>query len=494
MNNKKVFLNSISSITYQIAAVLGGIIIPRFVLLRYGSDANGAVNSIDQFLKIVSFLELGVGAVVQSSLYNPLVKDDKYLVSGIMVSARRFFRNIAKWLVLYVVILMIIYPTFLVKQFEVSYLESLVFVMSLSYFMQYFWGMTDGLLLRADQRGYVVFGIQTITILLNTVVSINLISMGYSIQYVKLATAMIYTLRPLVLRIYVCRNYEIDWHIKCTKEPIAQKWNGIAQHIASFVLDGTDVIVLTILTTVKEVSVYSVYNMILFGIKQLFISSMAGIQAQIGHLWAKNDKVALGETFNTMEWIVHTMVVFVFGCVAVTIIPFIKVYTYGINDVNYILPIFSLIITLANALHCMRLPYNIMILAAGHYKQTQHCYILAAMSNIIISCFLAYKIGIVGVAIGTLIAMTYQTLWMMVYVSKYLLVRPTKESIVHLLLDIIVLLLSFGLTARIEMTTISYFSWGLYAAKVAGVLFFIDFVVNYLLYKYMFKTCRNNRT
>jgi Na+-driven multidrug efflux pump len=116
------------------------------------------------------------------------------------------------------------------------------------------------------------------------------------------------------------------------------------------------------------------------------------------------------------------------------------------------------------------------------------------MSNIIISCFLAYKIGIVGVAIGTLIAMTYQTLWMMVYVSKYLLVRPTKESIVHLLLDIIVLLLSFGLTARIEMTTISYFSWGLYAAKVAGVLFFIDFVVNYLLYKYMFKTCRNNRT
>ena len=49
-----------------------------------------------------------------------------------------------------------------------------------------------------------------------------------------------------------------------------------------------------------------------------------------------------------------------------------QVYTAGINDANYIQPLFAVLLVLANAVHCLRMPYNLMILAGGHYKQTQN--------------------------------------------------------------------------------------------------------------------------
>lgn len=107
-----------------------------------------------------------------------------------------------------------------------------------------------------------------------------------------------------------------------------------------------------------------------------------------------------------------------FGCTGVLIVDFVRVYTYGINDADYIQPLFAVLITIANAGHCLRLPYNILILAAGHYKQTQSNYIIAMILNIVVSIATVKMWGLVGVAIGTLIAMAYQTVWMAKYDSK----------------------------------------------------------------------------
>ena len=45
--------------------------------------------------------------------------------------------------------------------------------------------------------------------------------------------------------IYVNNKYNIDYNIVYEEEPIKQKWNGIAQHIAYYVTNNTDTIVLS---------------------------------------------------------------------------------------------------------------------------------------------------------------------------------------------------------------------------------------------------------
>ena len=67
-------------------------------------------------------------------------------------------------------------------------------------------------------------------------------------------------------------------------------------------------------------------------------------------------------------------------------------------------PIFALIICLASAFYCYRLSYNSLILAVGHYKQTQGIFITAAIINMLTSILLVMKFGLVGVALGTLLS------------------------------------------------------------------------------------------
>lgn len=483
MRVKRLAKNTISSLFFQICTIICGFILPRLILLHYGSEVNGLVNSITQFLQIIAFLELGVGAVVQSSLYKPLADNDTENISKILVSAGKFFRRLAQILFVYIIGLMLFYPYIANQNFGYFYTAMLIAAMSISSFAQYYFGVVDRLLLTADQHGYIQYNAQTVTLLLNTFACTVLIRWGSSIQIVKLTTSLIYLLRPIYLRLYVNRHYSINRKITYTEEPIRQKWNGVAQHVAAVVLDGTDNIVLTVFASLSDVSIYSVYHLVVYGVKQLFTSLANGFSSLMGELWAKQELDNLHKTFGWIEWAIHSGVTFVFGCTGILIVPFVQVYTSGITDANYAQPLFAVLITIANALHCLRLPYNIMILAGGHYKQTQSNYIVAAILNIVISIITVKIWGLVGVAIGTLVAMLYQTIWMAIYDSKYLIKWPIQNFVKQVFVDVITVFVIYVFTYGIVLNKINYMSWIVLSIKVVTICFGIMVIINTIFYK-----------
>ena len=480
---KKLIWNTGSSLLYQVTAIICGFILPRLILSRYGSNVNGLVHSIAQFLNVIAFLDLGVGAVIQSTLYKPLAERDLQSVSRIVTSGQRFFRRIALILLGYVVVLTVVYPFGQLDTFDFLFTALLILAMSISLFAQYYFGIVDRLLLIADQHGFIPYFAQTITLILNTVACVIEFKLGASIQIVKLTTSLIFLSRPLILRWYVNRKYKVNRKIKLEGEPIKQKWNGLAQHIASIVLDGTDVIVLTVFSTLTNVSIYSVYHLVVHNIKTLFVSLTNGIQALMGELWAKQDEAKLRKFYGKVEWTLHTATIYVFGCTAILILPFVQVYTKGIQDANYWQPAFAYLITAANAGHCLRLTYNIMILSAGHFKQTQRCYIIATVLNLGISIICVFFWGLIGVAIGTLVAMVYQTIWMAIYNSKNLLKGTLSSFLKQVGVDLLTVASFYGATIWIKLRDISYLSWIIMAAEVAALAFAIVAIVNLIFYR-----------
>ena len=57
MRRKVAFINLVTSIGFQIINLLSGILIPRYIIIYYGSEVNGLVNSIVQFLNYISITE-----------------------------------------------------------------------------------------------------------------------------------------------------------------------------------------------------------------------------------------------------------------------------------------------------------------------------------------------------------------------------------------------------------------------------------------------------
>lgn len=489
--NKKLKLNTITSLALEVITIISGMILPRYILKQYGSETNGLVNSITQFLSVISFLELGIGAVVQSSLYKPLTEKDNDSISKIVVSAQKFFNRLALILACYIALLILIYPVINNSNFDFWYIALLIIAIGINLLGQYYFGIVNNLVLYADQFGFIHYSIQTLSIIANTVICVILIKNNFSIQVVKFASTLIYLIRPIILKIYVDKHYNINRKIKYTKEPIKQKWNGIAQHIAAVILNQTDAIVLTIFSTLSNVSIYSVYFIVINGVKTLIMSLTNGIQAIYGEYFAKNDRKNLNSFFEISEWLIHNGTVFLYGCTGLLIVPFVEVYTNGVTDVNYIQPLFAVLITLAHACHCLRLPYNMMILAAGHYRQTQHNYIIAAILNIVISIITVNMFGLVGVAIGTLVAMLYQTIWMAYYNSNNLLERPISVFFKQLSVDIIcvgfMFVVRFVFSSMFTLGNVNYFSWALLGVKTVIIVLLIMVLINCIFYKEKFE-------
>lgn len=484
---KKLAFNSLSSLIYQLIAIICGFILPRMYLTVYGSAVNGLITSITQFLGFISLCELGVGAVVQSALYKPLAENDTVGVSKIAISSERFFRRMAYILLAYTVLLMAFYPLKTIDSFEYGYTVLLILVMSVSTFAQYYFGMTYRLILSADQLGFIHYTVHSITLVLNTVCCIILMQANASVHIVKLVTSIIFLLQPICISLIARRRYHIDRKIVLSEEPIKQKWNGLTQHIASVVLGNTGTIVLTLMSTLENVSIYGVYHLVVNGVKQIVLSLTNGIQAMMGNMLVKNERKVLNQTFEFFEWIIHTGVTIIFAVTAFLIVPFVSVYTKGVTDVNYIVPTFAYLITLAQAAYCLRLPYNIMVLAAGHYKETQWSAIIEAGINIVISVLAVNSWGLIGVALGTIAAMLYRTVYLAWYLRSNIINRKFGYYLRHMVVNILTVAAFFLIVSLFasfySLTEQTYLEWIILAFKAGITCVLVAIPINLLCYR-----------
>lgn len=480
---KKLLLNTLTGLLKQAVTVVCGFILPRYMLLYYGSSVNGLISSMANFLSFISLLDMGVGAVVQANLYKPLAERDTDQMSRIIISSERFFRKLAYIFLAYIAVLCVVFSTAIDTSYDTWFTVSLLLIVSASTLAQYLFGMTYQLLLNADQKSYVQLILQIVTIALNTLFSVILMRLGCSVHIVKLTTAALYVLRPLLQLLYVRRHYRINRRVELVGEPIKQKWNGFSQHLAAVVCQNVDIAVLTVFSTLENVSVYSVYYAVTNGVEQIVMTAATGVESLFGDMIARGEKEELSKAFDAVEWITHTGVTVVFTITALTIVPFVSVYTRGITDADYIAPVFGALLVIAYAAQCLRIPYFRVIKAAGHFKQTQNGAYISALINTVLTVALVFRLGLVGAAIGTLAAMAYHTCYCVWYLRNNIMSRPLKPFIRYMITDCVIAAASYFLTRPFVFAGSSYGAWVLLAVKVSCVVVAVALAVNLLLYR-----------
>lgn len=493
MRSKVAIKNIILAIISQVITLICGFVIPKLIIENFGSSVNGLTSSIAQFLGYISLLESGIGPVIMSALYKPIAKKDNKEIANIIKSSQKFFRTIAYIFLIYLIILCIIYPTLINNEFDSWFTISLILIIAISTFAEYFLGMTYKLFLNANQKGYIVSNIQIVTTILNAIFVVALVKIGCNIQIVKLASVSMLALRPVLQYAYIKKKYNINLKGADSNYKLKQKWDGLAQHIAAVVHSNTDIAVLTILSNLKEVSVYSVYLLVVNGIKNLILSLRNGTDALFGDIMAKEEKKLLNKGFRIYELFYFTIITIIFTCTLVLIIPFVSVYTKGISDINYIRPLFGCLIVLAEFMDCIRIPYLTLIYSAGKFKETRNGAWVEAGLNIGISIILVIKYGIVGVAIGTLVAMTIRTVEFIIFTSRNILNRKLMESIKRIIIITVQVLLIYIIKILIldKFVISAYLDWIILAIITATITTLLVVTTNIIIYKNDFKDALN---
>lgn len=486
MRSKRFFYNTISAFLSQIITIICGMILPYAMIAGFGSELYGTTTSIAEFLGYISLLEGGIGAVARSALYKPLAEHDIDGMSNVVSSVKVFFKKLSVVFVGYTLIVACTYK-YIASDYSYDWLFtfSLVLVISLSTFTEYFFGITNFLLLQADQRGYIVKTLQSLAIVFNTVLTCILIYFQCDILIVKLSYCFIHFARIFILNWYVRKRYQIQ-RVTKKKYVLQQKWDCLAQHIAYFLHSKTDIFVLTIFTNMREIAVYSVYNYIAMSLVVLANSFIAGSEAVFGDMLAKQEKEKLMNFFNLVEFMIHVIVIVLFSTATVVIMSFIQIYTAGISDADYYRPRVAYLLLLAEGIYCLRQPYHQMIIAAGKFKSTRIVAFIEAGINIGISCILVQTYGMEGVVLATVIAMIYHTIYYIYYLSNNILKRSlfkfAKRWIVTIINVLVILIVCSFIPFDLKKID-NYFEWAAISVIAGCVSIFTTAIFSYILYR-----------
>lgn len=496
-NNRtnNALLNIIFSLILQFVTFAKGLILLKIIIPAYGSDVNGLISSIIQFLTYISLLEAGVGSIFRASLYNPLSKSDMNGVSGILNEQKRFYRKIGIIFVFYVIILCLFYPLIAKTDISKTYIISLILILSVSTFTEYFISLPYSSLLSADQKiriSYIVSIIYTIT---NIIVSLLWVRIKADIRLIYLSMCVIGLLRPLFYTVYVKKHYKLNKKVKPDRHALDQRWNGMVHHFAYYIHTNTDTAILTVFIGTAMVSVYNVYVAIIFGIEKIITSVSTGAAAGLGNLIELNDKERINKTFNQFELIQGGLATVLYTVAALLLIPFIKIYTSNMTDINYIQPTFGYVLIIAETIYCFRCIYSTVSTNANKFKETQLGAILECVTNLIISLILVLfaKMGILGVAIGTAVGMFVRYIFEIIFLSKDVLYRQVNKAIKMLLISIMIAIISVVLCNVVF--DYSYINnlriWILYASLTLVTVGCVALVVYFIFYFKIIKSTIN---
>ena len=183
------------------------------------------------------------------------------------------------------------------------------------------------------------------------------------------------------------------------------------------------------------------------------------------------------------EYIINVLVFSSFGIASLLITPFVLIYTNGIQDANYNQPFFGYIILLAEAIYLLKAPHLNLAYAANRFKEITKPAFFEAIINIIISVLLVNRLGLIGIAIGTTVAMIYRWIFHVWYTKKII---TSRKSIIYYK-KIMIFVISTGLSIIIcslfNFYNLSIMNWIIHAVLYSIIFGIVLFIISMVFFK-----------
>lgn len=374
-----------------------------------GADIAGLNSLYTSLIGLLNVAELGVGVAVGYSLYKPLSLRDFNKINSIMLLFKYYYHRIAKLVMILGIVLSIFLPILIKGQVDIKSAYVYYFIYLINCAISYLFTYKQTLII-ADQKQFKIAYVLNVTKILKLIFQCILIVYTESfllwliIEILFNIIGMILANRKIDLEyksVFKISNTNTINEIKKDNFEIGKNIRNVFFHkIASFVIFQTDSIVITIFSTLKETGIYANYMMILNALVGLLNTAIGSIMPSIGNLIAEESDEKSYNTFRVLFLFDNLIALFVSLVTYYIINEFV---IFWVGD-EYIFPKYIIMTLILN------LYIQISRGSIDRFKDGYGIYwdiyapIIESLVNLIFSVFLAMKIGIVGVFIGTIIS------------------------------------------------------------------------------------------
>lgn len=422
MNRSKKFMrNTIASVFQQMIVFAAGMILPRVMLLCYGSEINGITSSIRQFINYFTLVEAGIGASAIFALYKPLAKQDHAAISSIVTAARKFYIFSGYIFTALTVAFAFCFP--LIRRTEtLSSLELVVLVLVLSApgILNFFLLSKYNTILTADQRSSVISIAATASNVVSTVIIVSLAYLHCNVVWARALSMGSLIVQSLILYIDVRKKYPyLDFHASPDRSAMNQRWDALYLQMLGVAQSGAPIILATIFIGYKAVSIYSIFFMVIGGINGLLDVFTSGLSSSFGDVIARGEKATLQKTYKEFEFTYYAFITVIYACAFVLIMPFIRIYTAGITDADYNVPLVGYLMVINGFLYNLKTPQGMMVIAAGLYHATRWRSTAQAVIMIAAGALLAPIYGLQGILTGCILSNLYRDIDLLFYIPAH---------------------------------------------------------------------------
>lgn len=431
MVKNKNLLNVIISIFSQMIILALGLIVPRLVLTFYGSDTNGLTNTITQIFAYMALLEAGISQSARNALFNHVKNDDKESINRVLGAASYYYRKISYYYLLAVIILSIVMP-FILKT-NVAYFTIFGFILfeGLTKVVSFYFINTWTCFLMVNGKNYIINGVSLLNSILCYAIKIVLVINGVNIALIQVGYFAVSIVQLVIYYMYMRKKYSWVKIKKNTIDKLPDRNSYVVTEIAWTIFSSTDMIILSVFVSTTLSSVYSVYNMVFVAINALLNSVYTSLNYNLGiayHTSIEKYKKT-HDLFNSV--FVGAMTLFM-SISYLLIIPFVRLYTHGVQDVNYIYPILALLFCLVQLLSWSRYVSGNLTGLAGYAKTTSYISIIEALTNVSLSLLLVKRFNIVGVLLATVFALPLKVIFCN-YISDYKVMKRAPWKTLRIL-------------------------------------------------------------
>lgn len=474
--------NMACTAAYQITAMVMGFITPRLMILYYGSEVNGLIVSVTEFLTYFKMVEAGLAAAAIVALYKPLADGDHIAVSGVVSAARQFYQK-AGWIFCGITLFFAAAYPFVVPVCDVNGIRMsalsemlLILAMGLSGALEFFTLSRYRVLLTADQKTYVVSLTSMTSLLLSTALIVALPYLGASATVVRLAASLTILVRSVILSRYVKKHYpEVNPTAPPNKLALSKRWDALYFELTDVFQQGAGVILTSLITRDASIlSVYGLYHMVTVGLWGVLKMGTTGIYSIFGNLLVSEDKPAFQRAYRDFECLYHTLCSILFGVAAILIVPFVNLYTHGVEDVNYNVPVMGLLIIAEAVSNHGKMPMDLMISSSGAFREVRrHCVIQVAATVIFGSALglwgLQYGVvtSVCGILTGIIISNLIRTGLQLSFVPKHVTGLPWQDSLRRIIRMFVTVAVIAAPCLIFVDPPRRFFSWFMYAVMLA---------------------------
>lgn len=465
--SQKFIYNTITSAIVQVIVMLVGFIVPKTILNYYGSEVNGVVTSITQFVSYLTLVEVGLGDAAIYALYKPLADNNQQKINGIMSATNRFYIKSGISFTILLLGLAGLYPLFAKSvTFSSMDLFLLVLILGMNSVLDFFTLGKYRAILSADQKIYIISFASIVYYILNTAIIIFLSYKKMPIITVRAVALSAVLVRTMILLVYCHKNYPfLNYNTVPDNKALSKRWDVLLLQILGAVQRGFPVILATMYTSFIEVSIYSIYNMVMSGIMGVLDIFISGLFTSFGNILAKDENENLKKVYTDFEYTYYAMITVVYSVAFLLIIPFIRIYTHGVNDTSYENILLGSLFVLNGYLYNLKTPQGMLVKSAGLYRETRWQTITQALILVILGVIWGRKYGLIGIMAASCMSNIYRDIDLWFYIPKHVTKLSAIYTLKRVILSLMALLFSaVGIYMFLNKMGIVIDSWGSWLA------------------------------